>query len=914
MSSNIFKPEGQLQRSNLEYSEELYELYLKDPQQVEDSWRWFFQGMHAASTPLSQGTSQNLEKEFQVYQLLHAYREYGNLKAQWNPLEADTDKGFPKLKDFQITSEDLNKKFFSIKHLLKKDLSLKQALDFLEKTYCGHLSLEVGSCHPKIAQWFFKEFETHQFQLSPSEKQKAFHHLVAAENLEQFLHFHFLGKKRFSLEGLDVLIPALEYLLEKGTQLKMTHLTLGMAHRGRINVLINVLKKNPSIIFAEFQDNPSNFSFSDSVFTGDVKYHLGFSSLRKTQNGPCHVYLGYNPSHLESVNPVICGITRALQRKNKDTQDRKTVVPVLIHGDASFCGQGSTSETLQLSQLKGYTVGGSIHIILNNQIGFTTTPQEGRSTLFASDLSKSIKAPVLLANANDVNSCLRAMDISLRFRQEFGQDIFVEFIGYRKYGHNEGDEPSFTQPILYKKIKKTKSVVQAYKESLLKENTLTEEKASEISKKINEDLEKDLKDMKERKDKFKEKDFIGIKTLTDQQALKTTSTSLKNLEEVFKVLQEEPTTINLHPKIKKLIEKRKKFIENDQLDWALCELASYGTLLKDGYSIRLSGQDSIRGTFSHRHAIYYDCETEKTYSPLKQLIQNKNQECCLYNSPLSEMAVLAFEYGNSCLAPDFLTLWEAQFGDFVNGAQIIIDQFIASGKLKWLQETDLTLLLPHGYEGQGPEHSSAYLERFLQLCAQDNMRVCNLTTPANLFHVLRRQKLLLKNRAPLVIMTPKSLLRHPEVISSKKDLLEGEFKEVIWDTNIQDPLSIKTLVLCSGKVFYDFKSYLSQNSQSQNHFGVFRIEQLYPFPDTKLNPILNGFPGLKKIIWLQEEPKNRGAWFYIKNQLEELLKALGQHIEIEYIGRKEGAASSEGSEKTHKKEQEKIMKNCLSSV
>ncbi len=920
MSSKFFRSKDQFQRSNLEYSEEIYQLYLEDPQKVDDSWRWFFQGMNAVKTSKSSeigiGLTEDLKKELKVFQLLHTYRDHGNLKAKLDPLNMDQDKGFPTLKDFQIDKEDLDKKFSVIKYLLNLDQPLKQVLDFLEKTYCHHLALQVGGCHPKVRQWFFQEFEKSKFQLSKTEKQTAFSHLVAAENLERFLQLNFLGKKRFSLEGLDVLIPALEYLLERGTNLKMRNLILGMAHRGRINVLINIMKKNPTIIFSEFEDNPNNFSLNGTTFTGDVKYHLGFSSLRETKNGPCHLYLGYNPSHLETVNPVICGMTRAIQRKNKDTKQRKTAIPVLIHGDAAFCGQGSTSETLQLSQLKGYTVGGSIHIILNNQIGFTTSPEEGRSTLFSSDLSKSIKAPVLLVNADDVVSCLRTIDIALRFRHEFGQDVFIELVGYRKYGHNEGDEPSFTQPSMYKKINTTPSVVEKYKEELLKENSLTEEEALKIYNQSNEFLEKSLKNLRESKNVFKPEDFKGTKDFIIKEPLKKTNTTEQHLEEVLESLTTEPDSIHIHPKIKKLIEKRKQSIKKDQLDWALCELASYGTLLKDGFSIRLTGQDSKRGTFSHRHAVYYDYETEEEFSPLKQFIKNKNQECCLYNSPLSEMAILAFEYGNSCLAPDFLTLWEAQFGDFVNGAQIIIDQFIASGEVKWLQQTDITLLLPHGYEGQGPEHSSAYLERFLQLCAQHNMRVYNLSTPANLFHALRRQKMLLHNRKPLIIMTPKSLLRNPYVVSSKKDLIEGKFEEVIWDKNINDPRDIQTLILCSGKIFYDFKSYVAQQKpfKKENSFAIFRIEQLYPFPDIQLNPILNGFPNLRKIIWLQEETKNRGAWVHINENLNQLLKAIGQNIEIQYVGRKKGAASAEGSEKSHKKEQERIIKNCLSAI
>lgn len=911
MSSKRLKSAGQMQRSNLEYSEELYRLYLQNPNSVEDSWRWFFQGMSAVETDLKK---EDLEKEIHVFQLIQAYRDHGSLKACLDPLGLDSDKGFPSLDKFHLTKKDLNKSFLTTYFLFGLEQTLEEVLNFLNQKYCGTLALQVGGCHPQVRMWFFNEFESTAFSLSPEQKKQAFYHLASAEILESFLHFNFLGKKRFSIEGLEVLMPALEHLIEQGPSLEMRNLVIGMAHRGRINTLINTMKQDPKVIFSELDDHLESKIFDESHFTGDVKYHLGFSSVRKTNQNSCQIHLAYNPSHLEAVNPVVCGMTRALQRKNKDTQNRKTVVPVLIHGDGAFCGQGSTSETLQLSQLKGYTVGGCIHIILNNQVGFTTSPQEGRSTLFTSDLAKSIKAPVLLVNGDHPESALRAMDLALRFRYKFGQDVFIEMVGYRKYGHNEGDEPSFTQPLMYKKIKQKKQPVQIYKEQLLEQKILTEKEVEQFYEEQKDFLEQNLKTLRESDKKFESEDFTGDKMSVSKSPLKNTQTTHAHLTEVMKFISEEPSSVNLHPKLKKILAKRRTLIEKDQLDWGLCELLSYGTLLKDGFSVRLTGQDSKRGTFSHRHAIYYDYEKEQEYSPLKQLIKGKNQECCLYNSPLSEMAVLAFEYGNSCLAPDFLTLWEAQFGDFANGAQIIIDQFISSGEMKWLQQTDITLLLPHGYEGQGPEHSSAYLERFLQLCAQQNIRVCNLTTPANFFHALRRQKVLLKERKPLVIMTPKSLLRDPEVFSSQKDLLQGQFEEVLWDEKAPDPRDIQALILCSGKVYYDLKNHMKQHNQKQKDFAIFRLEQLYPFPTTQLNPALNGFPQLKKVIWLQEESKNRGAWSYVRPKLENMLIALGQNVKIQYVGRAKMAASAEGSEKLHKKEQERIMRNCLSEV
>ena len=905
-------PQDKLTRVNVDYSEELYNAYLQDPSQVEDSWRWFFQGLTQA---LDQKISaDSLEKELKVFQLLNCYREHGSLKAKLNPLGDNPDKGFPQLKDFKLTESDLNQYFSVSQELFSMSKPLNEVIAYLEKTYCASLALKVSSCRPLVKKWFFNEFERAKFALSKEEKIQSFKKLAEAEGFENFIQFHFLGKKRFSLEGLDALIPMLDYLLKKGTALEMKNLVIGMSHRGRLNVLVNILKQNPEVIFSEFEGYSKDSVFNEDHITWDVKYHLGFSSKRKTAHGDCEVYLAYNPSHLEAIGPVVCGVSRAIQRANQDTKQRKSAVPVLLHGDAAFCGQGVVSETLQLSKLKGYTTGGSIHIILNNQLGFTTLPEEGRTSLFASDLAQSIKAPVLLVNADDLPACLRAMDMALRFRHEFGQDVFIDLIGYRRYGHNEGDEPQFTQPVMYKKIKKQPSLLSQYKEILSQESILDFKSSEEIIQKVNSQFEEKLDRLKNKESSISEKDYLGYIETAVKKRLKGTKIKSEDLEEGLEIISEEPKEIQLNPKLKKILKRRQKNISDNKLDWAMCELLAYFSLIKDGFSVRLSGQDSKRGTFSHRHAMYYDYETSKNFSPLKVFAKNQGREFCLYNSSLSEMAVLGFEYGNSCLAPDFLTLWEAQFGDFVNGAQIIVDQFISSGDSKWSQETDIVLLLPHGYEGQGPEHSSAYLERFLQLCAQDNMRVCNFTKPSNLFHALRRQKI--GDRKPLIVMTPKSLLRHPEVYAEKEELIKGQLEELIWDKDISSPGNIETLILCSGKVYFDLKKTLSEENFKikKEKIALFRLEQLYPFPEEALNPALNGFPYLSKVIWFQEEPKNRGAWFYIKDKLEILLKKLGQNLELVYEGREAMAAVSEGSEQAHQVIQKKIIESCLSRV
>ena len=921
MSSNNSGKES-FQRPNLEYTEDLYSLYLQDPNQVEPSWRWFFQGVQSVTASSSgSATSSEIKKELGVFRLIQNYRDHGNLKAQLDPLGLWKLNKFPPLEHFHITKEDLNKEFAITEDVFDKKLILKKHIDFLEKAYCKTITLQVGGCPPEVRQWFFNEFENKSFTLSAEEKKQALHHLIQTEGLDHFLHFRFLGKKRFSIEGLDILIPMLEYLLEKGTALEMKDMMIGMAHRGRINVLTHFMKQEPYMIFFELEEKKirSTKTLPDTqIFTGDVRYHIGYSSQRETKNGPCSLHLGFNPSHLEVINPIVCGMARALQRKNQDTRRRKSVVPVLIHGDAAFCGQGSVSETLQLSKLKGYTVGGSIHIILNNQLGFTTESFDGRSTLFSSDLAKSIQAPVLLVNADDTEACLRAMDMALRFRYEFGSDVFIDLIGYRRHGHNEGDEPSFTQPLMYQKIKKHPTVLQIYKEQLIKENLATEEEVQKETQSLEKKLEASIEKLKDPEIFITKKNFTGQKEIDkseyQQLVLKQTKARKEDLEDVLHVLTKEPSHLSLHPKIKKLIQKRKQLADKNTLDWALCELLAYGTLLKQGFSVRISGQDSKRGTFSHRHACYFDHKTQEEFSPLSELILDKEKEFCIYNSPLSELAVLGFEYGNSCMAKDFLTVWEAQFGDFVNGAQIIIDQFLVSGESKWLQNTDLTLFLPHGHEGQGPEHSSGNLERFLQLCAQDNIQVCNFTDPANLFHALRRQ-MTYKKRKPLIIMTPKSLLRHPKMQTTKEELCEGNFKEIIWDQRIKDPKKITTAVLCSGKIFYDFDQYKSQSEEKGlDQVALFRLEQLYPFPASQLNPILNGFPCLKKIIWLQEEPANRGAWSYVKPLLEKLLLDIGQtSLSVQYVGRVAMATTAEGSLTLHKKEQENILKKALIS-
>ncbi len=897
-----------MDRNNLDYIENLFEQYKGNPQSVNHDWKLFFDGVEMASH-LERGAFS--KKELQVYNLIQTYREDGHLNAQLDPLGIQEPKGeHLELSRFELETEDLDKKF-EVFSLLQKDFkNLKEMIRFLENTYCSKMALHVGGCSPEIRHWFFRKFEQNIFQLSPEQKIQFLEKLTHTEAFEKFLHNRFLGAKRFSVEGADVLIPMLEQTVDQGAMQGVKEFVIGMSHRGRLNVMANFMNQPHEIILAQFEGEV----FSDMDFTGDVKYHIGYSCEKKTLSGrTCNALLGFNPSHLESIDPIVQGVTRALQNKAKDSKFRNKVLPILIHGDASFCGQGVVSETLQLSKLEGYTVGGTLHIIVNNQVGFTTEPEDGRSSPYASDLAQSIGAPVLLVNADDVEKCIQIMDIALEFRQKFQQDIIIDLISYRRFGHNEGDEPAFTQPLMYEKIKKHPTLMNIYKKQLIGEKVIQDDESHSFQKHTDE-LQSVLDRIRKTPVSIKESDLRGTiwpynpkPSVEEMEEAVDTRAQASHINQVLKALTSEPSDFDLHSKVKRLIQNRKKLVESGKVDWALAELLAYGTLCLEGHPVRLSGQDCKRGTFSHRHAVYYDSKNGEEYTPLAHLTTDQ-AEFCIYNSPLSEMAVLGFEYGNSCLDHSKLNIWEAQFGDFSNGAQIIIDQYISSGEEKWLQSCALTLLLPHGYEGQGPEHSSARLERYLQLCAQHNMQVCYPTTPANFFHVLRRQ---LKRGIfkPLIVMTPKSLLRHPQMISSRTDLLEGSFQEVIGEESKD---SIRSIILCTGKVYFELLEKLPPNF---NHVLLLRVEQLYPFPKNALGPYLNGFSQLKKVVWLQEEPKNMGSAFFMIPRLQELLNELGQkQVSVEYVGRKEKASPATGSSLMHQEEQAQLIQEVIAKV
>jgi 2-oxoglutarate dehydrogenase E1 component len=902
-----------MNRSNVDYVESLYQDFLKNRPAVPPEWQNFFEGYEFALAVGSKTTSVSA-KELDVYKLAVAYRDYGHLKARLDPLEMTApDEGFFNLKRFSLSEADLDKKHSISAAFGKPGATLRELIGHLERCYCGTLTAQVAECDAAVRDWFHREMEsTNAEGLFDVEKKKLiYQHLARTESLEKFIHTRFVGVKRFSIEGGDALIPMLEHLVEAGGALGLKEIVIGMAHRGRVNVLANFMGKALEQVLAEFDGRSPEIE----DFEGDVKYHLGYSSTKETAAGPVAISLAFNPSHLEAVNPVVLGKTRAKQRVHKDTSERRKVTAVLIHGDAAFIGQGVVAETFQLSQLEGYRTGGTIHVVINNQVGFTTNPGDGRSTRYSSDVAKTIKAPVLLVNGDDAEACVRAMDMAVRFRQQFRQDVVIDLICYRRFGHNEGDEPAFTQPLMYEKIQRHPTPRAIYAQKIVQQGVDQRFIDDFLQEKMT-NLQATLDGVRKHPPTIQPESmghlWSGLKrgTRADMEAVFDTTADMKDLGAVAQLLSSEPPQFNLHPKMKKLIEARREMVQKDQLDWAVCELLAYGTLCREGTPVRLSGQDCMRGTFTHRQCVYFDTQTGARYSPLAT-IDPERGEFCVYNSPLSEMAVLGFEYGNSTSDPTYLTIWEAQFGDFANGAQIIIDQFLSSGEIKWLRMCGLTLLLPHGYEGQGPEHSSARLERFLQLCAQDNMQVHNLTTPANLFHALRRQ--VSRNfRKPLIIMSPKSLLRHPKVVSSMKDLSHGQFMSVLPDPNVKDPARIDRLVFCSGKIYYDLLA-AREAAGFKDRLAVVRIEEIFPFPRTKVASFLAGFPKIRDVVWCQEEPKNNGAWTFVAPHLEDIVEELGlRNLPVRYAGRPEKASPATGSPKRHQAEQSEIIKQVLS--
>lgn len=849
-----------------------------------------------------------IEKQAQILALINMFRVRGHLIANLNPLthkisfHKELDPSF-----YGFTIWDYDRVFVTANLKGLETGTLRQILDVLHETYCEKIGAEYMHIqNPEEKAWLQSKMEPvkNKPSLSLDEKKRIMQKLKISEGFEHFLHTKFIGHKRFSLEGNETLIPVLDYLLGKAADDNVKEIILGMAHRGRLNVLSNIIGKSYDKIFSEFEDNIDPDSTQG---TGDVKYHLGATGQYKTYNDKSiSVSVASNPSHLEWVNPVVEGIVRAKQTRANDS-NRKKIIPVLIHGDAAFAGQGVVAETLNLSQLKGYRTGGTIHIIINNQIGFTTAPEDARSSPYATDVAKMVQAPIFHVNGDDPEASAWVTQLAFEYRQKFKKDVVIDLFGYRRHGHNEGDDPVYTQPLMYKKIKEHPSVKQIYERKLIDEGLITQEDAEKTDDDIYSELENSLKKSKKLKVEFVPDRCLAV-THEEYMALrknKETKVSFDQLSRIVKGITSFPDDFTINPKLKKHIEKRKELLTgNARIDWAFAESLAFGSLLIEGIPVRLSGQDSARGTFSQRHLILTDMNNEVEIIPHNR-IQDEQAILEPLDSLLSEAAVLGFEYGYSVSDPLALVMWEAQFGDFANSAQVIIDNFIAASEAKWQLPNNLVMLLPHGQEGQGPEHSSARLERFLILCAEENMFVTYPTTPAQYFHLLRKQ-IFNRLEKPLIVMTPKSLLRLPAARSVTEEFTEGKFQEVIDDKTVTDPAKIKRVIFTSGKIYYELQKEKELNSNSDT--AIVRIEQFYPFPAEELKSITDKYDKANKFNWVQEEPKNMGAWNFILPRFWDLFRS---KFKLNYVGRPESPSPSSGSTKIFTKQQEKLIKSAF---
>jgi 2-oxoglutarate dehydrogenase E1 component len=902
-------------RADPAYIESLWAAYLDNPASVPIDWRRFFEGYQSAldgkfAPPVSDG---RVEKEFAVIQLIAAYRNQGHLYARTNPLasyedhEAQLDQAFA-LERFGLSREDLSRTFQAGKLVGLGPAPLSDIIAHLRKVYCGPIGIEYRYIRiPQILEWFENALEKPENlpRFSPEEKLQILQWLCNATTFERFLHRKFVGQKRFSLEGNEAIIPGLYELVEKGTELGIEEFVFGMAHRGRLNVLANIMQKSFHTIFGEFEGK----GIATDAFDGDVKYHLGYSSDPEIKGRRVHLSMLPNPSHLEAVDPVATGATRAkMDNLYGGTHDK--IVLTLIHGDAAIAGQGVVYETLQLSLLPGYEVGGTIHIVINNQIGFTTSEAQARSGYYATDVAKVTLSPVFHVNGEDPEAVVHAMRLAIAFRQAFNRDVFIDVIGYRRHGHNEGDEPRFTQPLMYKTIASRPSPFEVYGQRLIAEGLITAEALSQMEQERNAFYDTQLEKARREEaviDTVPRRTWQGIQVYDDYNLEPNPVTRVK--PEVLRFIAQKavqwPENFRPHPNVRKVYQARYEAVQKgEDLDWGTVEMLAYGSLLLENNPVRLSGQDVERGTFSHRHAVIIDQETEARYIPLNHL-SHRQALFYIYNSPLSEYAVLGFEYGYSLASPHTLVIWEAQFGDFANGAQIIIDQYLVAAKSKWNRLSGLVLLLPHGYEGQGPEHSSARPERFLILAAQNNMYVCNFTTPANLFHALRRQ-VRSTTRRPLVLFSPKSLLRHPEAVCRLDDLSQGTFQEILPDPEVP-PNKARRLILCTGKIFYELVA--TRREHEKYDTAIVRIEQLYPFPEEPLRETLAAHEHVEEIYWVQEEPINMGYWGYIMRKFIEHGLPLPKPI-----ARKEAASPATGSYSHHLRQQNYILRRAFNLI
>ncbi|RFP90091.1 2-oxoglutarate dehydrogenase E1 component [Rhodobacteraceae bacterium 63075] len=975
-SNDEFHASSFMQGHNAEYLEQLYARYADDPNSVDEAWRAFFKDLgdadpdvkaeasgpswargdwppqpvddftqaltgewqdaevKAATDKIKQGAEKAgvdatdeavraaVLDSIRALMLIRAYRIRGHLVAHLDPLGMRAHEPHPELdpKSYGFTETDLDRPIFIDKVLGLEFATMRQILDIVKRTYCGTFALQyMHISDPEQAGWLKERIEGYDKEIKfTREGRKAIlNKMVEAEGFEKYLHVKYMGTKRFGLDGGESLIPAMEQIIKRGGALGMKEIIIGMPHRGRLNILANVMAKPYKAIFNEFQGG--SFKPEDVDGSGDVKYHLGASSDREFDGNSVHLSLTANPSHLEAVNPVVLGKVRAKQDQLNDT-DRTQVMGILLHGDAAFAGQGVVAEGFGLSGLKGHKTGGTMHIVVNNQIGFTTAPHFSRSSPYPTDIALMVEAPIFHVNGDDPEAVVHAAKVATEFRQKFGKDVVIDIFCYRRFGHNEGDEPMFTNPIMYKNIKKQKTTLTLYTERLVKDGLIPEGEVDDMKTAFQSYLADEFeagKDYKPNKADWLDGKWSHLDRKDEDYQRGETAIKPETFEEVGRALSTPPENFPIHKTVSRLLDaKRKMFEDGEGIDWATGEALAFGSLLTEGYRVRLSGQDSTRGTFSQRHSGLINQETEERYFPLNNIREGQAQYEVI-DSMLSEYAVLGFEYGYSLAEPNALTLWEAQFGDFANGAQIMFDQFISSGESKWLRMSGLVCLLPHGYEGQGPEHSSARLERFLQMCGQDNWIVANCTTPANYFHLLRRQ-LHRTFRKPLILMTPKSLLRHKLAVSKAEEFTTGSsFHRVLWDdaqygnsdTKLAKDDKIKRVVMCSGKVYFDLLE--ERDARGIDDVYLIRVEQFYPFPAQSVVKELSRFANAD-VVWCQEEPKNQGAWTFIEPNIEWVLGRIkARHARPIYAGRSASASPATGLASTHKAQQQALVDEAL---
>lgn len=900
-----------LSSSDITFIDSLYDNFRQNPESVDESWQRFFQGFEFQSGSFgTSGTSgegitdAKLRAEINVFRIIQSFRSRGHLLADTNPIRPRRDrKARISLEEYGLSDADRKTVFQAGEFLGIGPATLDQILDHMKEIYCGKIGFQYMHSNNTDVRRFMRErieSTAKKINLPIEKKKRILEKLNEANVFENFLQTKYIGQKRFSLEGGEATIPALDAIINKSAELGAQEFVIGMAHRGRLNVLANIVGKTYEYIFTEFEGGSEE---EKSGQAGDVKYHKGFTSVKKATNGKeVFVKLLPNPSHLETVDPIVVGYARALL-DNHYNGDMSKVIPIQIHGDAAVAGQGIVYETVQMSKLKAYNVGGSIHLVINNQIGFTTDIEDARSSQYCVSVAKTIEVPIIQVNGDDPEAVVYAIELAVEFRQKFNEDIFVDIVCYRKYGHNEGDEPRYTQPHLYGLITKHKNPREAYIDYLLSKGEIEAKLATDMMDAYKQLLSDRFNNVRQneipKKGKGPHKDWEGIEFAGPNAFDESPATGVKKeaLDKVMKALLHVPQGMELMKKTQKILDDRKDFYENDKLDWSLGELLAYGTLADEGHPLRFTGEDVIRGTFSHRQAKIFDDRTNESYCGLDNISPSQGK-ISIYNSLLSEYAVLGFEYGYAWGNPKALTIWEAQFGDFVNGAQIMIDQYISSAEAKWQRMNGLVMLLPHGHEGAGPEHSSARPERFLQLAADDNMVVANCTTPANMFHLLRRQ-LKWNFRKPAIVMTPKSLLRDPRATSAKDELINGKFQEVIDDPNTGKKVS--RVILCTGKIYYDL--YEKKIADKRDDVAIVRVEQLYPLPEKKLAKILEKYKGAEP-VWVQEEPKNQGYWTF--------LLRYDQFRNLRLISRKSLASPATGFSNVHKKEQSDIIASAFS--